>query len=44
MADIGLLGLTLPECYGGSGIGLFGAVGVIEEIAKISPADTVANI
>lgn len=36
-ADLGLLGITLPEEYGGQGLTAFEAILVIEEIAKVSP-------
>jgi alkylation response protein AidB-like acyl-CoA dehydrogenase len=32
--DLGLLGLTMPEQYGGSGAGVLGAAIAIEEVAK----------
>jgi alkylation response protein AidB-like acyl-CoA dehydrogenase len=35
-ADLGLLGVNLPEKYGGGGMGHFEAVLVLEEVAKIS--------
>ncbi|HDM79187.1 MAG TPA: acyl-CoA dehydrogenase [Deltaproteobacteria bacterium] len=35
-AEMGLLGMTLPERYGGQGLGVFEAILVIEEIAKVS--------
>jgi alkylation response protein AidB-like acyl-CoA dehydrogenase len=34
--DAGLLGLCIPEAYGGSGAGIFGLVVAIEEVAKYS--------
>lgn len=37
-AEMGLLGVNLPEALGGVGLGHFEAVLVLEEIAKISPA------
>ena len=36
-AEIGLLGITLPEEYGGSGLAAFDAVLAIEELARVSP-------
>jgi butyryl-CoA dehydrogenase len=36
-ADIGLLGITLPEKYGGTGLTAFDAVLAIEELARVSP-------
>lgn len=36
-ADLGLLGLSLPEQYGGEGLTVFEVVLVLEEIAKVSP-------
>lgn len=38
LSQCGLLGLKLPEEYGGSGIDSLGAVLAIEELARISPA------
>lgn len=35
MAEAGLMGLMIPEKYGGSGLDLFSAALVIEEIAKV---------
>lgn len=37
LADIGLLGITLPEKYGGAGLTAFDAVLAIEELARVSP-------
>ncbi len=37
-ADMGLLGINLPEAYGGQGLGHLEAVIALEEVAKISPA------
>src|SRR5438094_8800439 len=34
--DAGLLGLVLPEAYGGSGAGILGLTVAIEEVAKYS--------
>jgi alkylation response protein AidB-like acyl-CoA dehydrogenase len=36
-AQMGLLGITLPEEYGGAGLSAFDAVLAIEELARISP-------
>jgi alkylation response protein AidB-like acyl-CoA dehydrogenase len=36
-ADMGLLGITLPEKYGGAGLTAFDAVLAIEELARVSP-------
>jgi len=36
-ADLGLLGVVIPECYGGSGAGMLELTWVIEEIARIDP-------
>lgn len=36
-ADMGLLGITLPEKYGGAGQTAFDAVLAIEELARVSP-------
>jgi alkylation response protein AidB-like acyl-CoA dehydrogenase len=36
-AEIGLLGITLPEEYGGAGLSAFDAVLAIEELARVSP-------
>lgn len=36
LASLGLLGLTLPEEHGGSGVGLLDALLVVEELAKVS--------
>lgn len=35
--DMGLLGITLPEKYGGAGLTAFDAVLAIEELARVSP-------
>ncbi|MDY6821982.1 MAG: acyl-CoA dehydrogenase family protein, partial [Deferribacterota bacterium] len=35
--DLGLMGITLPEEFGGQGLTVFEAVLVIEEIARVSP-------
>jgi alkylation response protein AidB-like acyl-CoA dehydrogenase len=37
-ADMGLLGVNLPDTLGGQGLGHLEAVLVLEEVAKISPA------
>lgn len=34
IADMGLIGLTVPEAYGGSGVDISAAVAVIEELAQ----------
>ena len=36
-ADLGLLGITMPEEYGGQGLTAFEAILVIEEMARVSP-------
>ncbi|MBN1380216.1 MAG: acyl-CoA dehydrogenase family protein [Deltaproteobacteria bacterium] len=36
-AELGLLGITLPEQYGGAGLTAFEAVLAIEELARVSP-------
>jgi len=36
-ANMGLLGITLPEKYGGAGLTAFDAVLAIEELARVSP-------
>lgn len=36
-AEMGLLGITLPEQYGGAGLTAFDAVLAIEELARVSP-------
>src|SRR2546428_13317464 len=36
MGEYGLLGLTIPQEYGGLGLGAVGAIIVAEEIAKVS--------
>jgi butyryl-CoA dehydrogenase len=36
-AELGLLGITLPEKYGGAGLSAFDAVLAIEELARVSP-------
>src|SRR5438445_13622377 len=36
MGEYGLLGLSIPEEYGGLGLGAVGAIIVAEEIAKVS--------
>ncbi|HUV06791.1 MAG TPA: acyl-CoA dehydrogenase family protein [Spirochaetia bacterium] len=38
LAGSGLLGMKLPEQYGGGGIDALGSVLVIEELARVSPA------
>ncbi|MFH0957565.1 MAG: acyl-CoA dehydrogenase family protein [Pseudomonadota bacterium] len=38
MGDLGILGVTIPEEYGGSGFDLLTAVLVIEQIARTCPA------
>ncbi len=35
--DMGLLGITLPEKYGGAGLPAFDAILAIEELARVSP-------
>ena len=37
IADMGLIGLTIPEEYGGSGQDLIAAVAVIEELTQAGP-------
>jgi alkylation response protein AidB-like acyl-CoA dehydrogenase len=37
-ADMGLLGINLPEAYGGQGLGHLEAVIALEELARLSPA------
>ncbi|MBN9109407.1 MAG: acyl-CoA/acyl-ACP dehydrogenase [Pseudonocardia sp.] len=37
LSDLGLLGITLPEAYGGEGRPLLDALVVLEELAKASP-------
>src|SRR5690349_835118 len=37
LAELGLLGITLPEAYGGGGRPLLDALIVIEELAKANP-------
>ncbi|HVC29988.1 MAG TPA: acyl-CoA dehydrogenase family protein [Steroidobacteraceae bacterium] len=37
-AELGYLGVNLPEAYGGHGMGHLDAVIVLEELAKVSPA------
>jgi alkylation response protein AidB-like acyl-CoA dehydrogenase len=36
-AEMGLLGITLPEEYGGAGLTAFDAILAIEELARVSP-------
>jgi alkylation response protein AidB-like acyl-CoA dehydrogenase len=36
-AELGLLGITLPEAYGGAGLTAFDAILAIEELARVSP-------
>ena len=36
-ADMGLLGITLPQKYGGAGLTAFDAVLAMEELARVSP-------
>ncbi len=36
-AELGLLGITLPEAYGGTGLTAFEAILAIEELARVSP-------
>jgi len=38
LADLGLIGLTIPEEYGGLGQDLVAAVAVIEELAQVGPS------
>ncbi|MDR3499685.1 MAG: acyl-CoA/acyl-ACP dehydrogenase [Parvibaculum sp.] len=38
LADMGLMGLTVEEAYGGAGIDIFATMAVIEELAKRSVA------
>ncbi len=38
LAQSGLLGMKLPEQYGGGGVGALSAVLAIEELARVSPA------
>jgi alkylation response protein AidB-like acyl-CoA dehydrogenase len=35
MGELGLMGVLVPEAYGGSGLGYFEYISVIEEVAKI---------
>ena len=37
LADLGLLGMSLPERYGGQGASAFDAILVIEELARVTP-------
>lgn len=37
-AELGIMGLTVPEAYGGMGLGGFEAVLVCEEIARVCPS------
>lgn len=37
MKPLGLFGLTIPEEYGGTGIDIFGAILVIEELSRVWP-------
>ena len=36
-AEMGLLGIPLPEQYGGAGLSTFEAILAIEELARVSP-------
>ena len=38
MGDLGLLGITIPERYGGLGLSYLAQAAVLEEIARVSPA------
>ena len=38
LGDLGVLGITIPEIYGGSGADLLSQVLVIKELARVSPA------
>jgi isovaleryl-CoA dehydrogenase len=38
LADLGIMGITAEEKYGGAGADLLSAVLVVEELAKVSPA------
>jgi isovaleryl-CoA dehydrogenase len=38
MGELGLLGITVPEEYGGAGLGYLAHVVVVEEIARVSPS------
>ncbi|CAA0114321.1 Acyl-CoA dehydrogenase [Halioglobus japonicus] len=38
IAEMGLIGLTIPEEYGGAGQDLLAAVAVIEELAQVGPS------
>ena len=42
LGDLGVLGVTIPEEYGGSGFGAFEQVIVVEELAKYSAAIAVS--
>lgn len=38
MGELGLLGITIPQKYGGAGMDILSALIVVEEISRISPA------
>lgn len=40
--ELGLMGVEVPEAYGGNGMSFFSAILVIEELAKIDPSVSVA--
>ena len=37
-AEMGLLGISLPETYGGGGLSSFEAILAIEELARVDPS------
>ncbi|MDQ7087692.1 MAG: acyl-CoA dehydrogenase family protein, partial [Acidobacteriota bacterium] len=41
MFEMGLMGIDIPEAYGGSGMSFFDAILVIMELAKVDPSISV---
>lgn len=44
LADLGLLGITAPEGYGGTGLGAVAASAVIEELAYVDPGTALSYL
>ena len=42
MSELGLLGIVIPEEYGGAGLGYLDLVTILEELAKVDPSVTLS--